>query len=72
MIGEGRPLADALHSLERGRQVAPLQINPATASLYIVNPLRGGGIGRLFSTHPPIDDRIRRLRLLDAELRGTR
>lgn len=72
LIGEGRPLADALEHLERGRQVAPLQINPATASLYIVNPLKSGGVGRLFSTHPPIDDRVRRLRAIDVELRGAR
>ena len=72
LIGEGRPLADALEKLERGRQRVPLQVNPATASLYIVNPLSGRGVGKLFSTHPPIEERVRRLRTIDAELRGAR
>jgi heat shock protein HtpX len=66
VLGEGRPLADALESLERGREVLPLQVNPATASLYIVNPLSGGGMASLFSTHPPIGERVRRLREYDS------
>lgn len=72
MIGEGRPLADALENLERGRQAIPLQVNPAAASLYIVNPLRGRGVASLFSTHPPIAERVSRLRAIDAELSGAR
>ena len=71
LIGEGRPLADALENLERGRRAIPLQVNPATASLYIVNLLSGGGAGKLFSTHPPIVERVRRLRVIDAELRAS-
>jgi len=39
----------------------PLEANPATAHLFIVNPLSAQGFARLFSTHPPIDERIRRL-----------
>jgi heat shock protein HtpX len=66
VLGEGRPLADALESLERGREVVPLEVNPATASLYIVNPLRGGGMASLFSTHPPVGERVRRLREYDS------
>jgi heat shock protein HtpX len=66
MLGEGRPLADALTSLERGRQAIPMQVNPATETLYIVNPFSGGGMTALFSTHPPIVDRIRRLREYDS------
>jgi heat shock protein HtpX len=46
--------------------VLPLNVNPATASLYIVNPLRRQGIVTLFSTHPPIAERVRALRALDA------
>ena len=65
VIGTGDPLADALETLERGRQQIPMQVNPATAALYIVHPFRGGGIGSLFSTHPPMEDRIRRLREYD-------
>ncbi len=66
VLGEGKPLADALETLERGRQAVPMDVNPATASLYIVNPLRGSGMASLFSTHPPIAERVRRLRAYDA------
>jgi heat shock protein HtpX len=65
-LGTGRPLADALQTLERGAQVVPMTVNPATAALYIVHPFRGGGVAKLFSTHPPIADRIQRLRALDS------
>jgi heat shock protein HtpX len=40
-------------------------VNPATASLYIVNPLTRQGFATLFATHPPLADRVRRLRALD-------
>jgi heat shock protein HtpX len=65
MLGTGEPLAEALQSLERGRQAMPMQVNPATEALYIVNPLKGAGVAALFSTHPPIDERIERLREYD-------
>jgi heat shock protein HtpX len=65
VLGEGRPLAEALENLERGREVVPMNVNPATASLYIVNPLRAHGVAALFSTHPPIVERVRRLRDYD-------
>ena len=65
-LGEGRPLAEALGTLERGVEALPLHVNPATASLYVANPLRGRGMEALFSTHPPLEERIRRLRELDA------
>ena len=71
LLGEGRPLADALGTLERGVQALPMPVNPATASLYIANPLSGGGVSSLFSTHPPIPVRIARLEALDAA-RGMR
>ena len=54
-------LASALRKLEVGNQRVPLQANPGTAHLFIVNPLRGGGLLNLFSTHPPVQDRIARL-----------
>jgi len=59
----GNPLwlANALRKLHAGSQRVPLDANPATAHMFIVNPLRGGGIVSLFSTHPPIEDRIARL-----------
>jgi len=69
ILGEGRPLVDALDTLGRGVEALPMAVNPATASLYIANPLggRGGrGIAGLFSTHPPIPARIAKLRAYDA------
>ena len=64
-FGEAAPLADALTNLERGAQAIPMQVNPATASLYAVNPLPRQGLATLFMTHPPLAERIRRLRALD-------
>jgi len=60
----GKPLAlaSALESLERGVETAPMKASPTTAHMFIVNPLRGGGIASLFSTHPPTEERVRRLR----------
>ena len=54
-------LANALRKLELSNRRQPLATNAPTAHLFIVNPLVGGGLLRLFSTHPPIRDRIRRL-----------
>jgi heat shock protein HtpX len=68
LLGSGRPLADALEDLERGTQAAPVAVNPAFASLYIANPLPRVGLAGLFSTHPPISERVRRLRGYDAAL----
>jgi heat shock protein HtpX len=60
----GRPLslANALRKLESGVQRHPMQnAGTATAHLFIVNPLRSGGVMKLFSTHPPTEERIARL-----------
>jgi heat shock protein HtpX len=57
-------LARALEKLAYGVQAAPMQANPATEPLFIVNPLTGGGLMSLFSTHPPIEERIARLRAM--------
>ncbi len=54
-------LANALRKLEASNERMPLDASPATAHLFIVNPLSAQGIARLFSTHPPIEERIRRL-----------
>jgi heat shock protein HtpX len=54
-------LANALKKLHRGVERIPMEANPATAHMFIVNPLTGGGLMTLFSTHPPMDERIRRL-----------
>ena len=59
--GDPSSLANALRKLERGAQRIPLEANPATAHMFIVNPLTGGGLMTLFSTHPPMEERIRRL-----------
>jgi heat shock protein HtpX len=68
LLGRAAPLADALETLERGAQAVPMAINPATASLYAVNPLPRRGVATLFMTHPPLAERIRRLRELDGDL----
>jgi heat shock protein HtpX len=54
-------LANALRKLEASNERLPLDASPATAHLFIVNPLSAKGFMRLFSTHPPIEERIRRL-----------
>ncbi len=61
LCDEPRALASALGKLERGTWLRPMQVNPAAAPLFIVHPLAGGGLLRLFSTHPPIAERIARL-----------
>lgn len=59
----GRPLslANALRKLYNSSRQVPMRANPTTAHLFIVNPLAGGGLLNLFSTHPPIERRIARL-----------
>jgi heat shock protein HtpX len=59
--GDPQSLANALRKLERGAERIPMEANPATAHMFIVNPLTGGGLMTLFSTHPPMQERIRRL-----------
>ena len=54
-------LANALRKLQRGVERTPMEANPATAHMFIVNPLTGGGLMTLFSTHPPLEERVRRL-----------
>ncbi len=69
LIGDPNPLADALESLQRTSEAIPMRVNPSAAPLFIVNPLasqarggRGAGLGKLFSTHPPMEERVARLR----------
>ena len=57
-------LASALEKLHMANQQAPMMVNPATENMFIVNPLTGGGMMSLFSTHPPIEERIARLRAM--------
>jgi len=66
--GNPESLASALLRLEEGADQIPMDVNQATECLYIVKPLSGGGIAGLFSTHPPIEERVRRLRQMRTNL----
>ena len=66
--GNPESLASALLRLEEGAKAIPMQVNQAAEPLYIVKPFSGGGFARLFSTHPPIEDRVRRLRQMRPSL----
>ena len=61
-VSDPQALASALSKLERGAQVIPMEVPNATAHLFIVNPLAGHSFSGLFSTHPPMERRIERLR----------
>ncbi len=61
IAGNPRYLASALRKLQWASERVPLQANPATSHLFIVNPLSGKNLMKLFSTHPPIEERIARL-----------
>jgi len=62
VAGHPQGLIGALQKLERANEALPMaQANPATAHLFIVNPLSGRTLARLFSTHPPLEERIARL-----------
>lgn len=64
LIGTGEPLARALEKLDAAAQRIPMDIDPAQATAYIVNPLTGRQVqfASLFRTHPPTEERVRRLR----------
>ncbi len=69
-------LASALHKLERGTSQIPMQVDPAVSQLFIADPLKalegrrgGNALTRLFSTHPPIDERIARLEQMASGIR---
>ena len=64
IVHNGQPLANALVKLEEYNKRIPMQVNPAQAQMFIVNPLSAAGIIRLFSTHPPIEERVARLMAL--------
>jgi heat shock protein HtpX len=57
-------LADALERLEAGAAAVPMEVNAAAEPLYIVKPFKAGGLAGLFSTHPPIAERVKRLRAM--------
>src|SRR5882724_9525054 len=62
LAGRTWGLSKALEKLDMASRAIPMAANPATAHLFIVNPLSGQGLMRLFSTHPPMEERIARLR----------
>ena len=64
LCGRAAGLEHALEKLDVASRQEPLNATPATAHLFIVNPLTGGGLATLFSTHPPIEERIARLRAM--------
>jgi heat shock protein HtpX len=64
IAGNPRYLSGALRKLHNAAQQIPMQANPATAHMFIVSPLSGGGIASLFSTHPPMEKRIEKLESL--------
>lgn len=64
IAGQPWGLAKALEKMEMAAGLGPVTATPATAHLFIVNPLRGGGFLSLFSTHPPIAERVARLRAM--------
>ncbi len=59
--GMPRDLANALRKLHKGVKARPMKVSPATAHMFIVNPLSAKGLAKLFSTHPPVEERIKRL-----------
>jgi heat shock protein HtpX len=61
LVGYPDGLASALRKLHEAKDAVPMAADPATAHLFIVNPLSGRGFASLFSTHPPLEDRIARL-----------
>ncbi len=63
MLGTGEPLASALQKIDAYAHRVPMNVNPAEASNYIVNPLAGSkaAFANMFSTHPPVEERVRRL-----------
>ena len=64
LVGTGEPLARALEKMQLAAKKIPMNVNPAQATAYIVNPLSGRQVNfaKLFSTHPPTEERIARLR----------
>ncbi|MGH7493247.1 MAG: zinc metalloprotease HtpX [bacterium] len=61
IAGSPHYLSRALHKLQMGVEQIPMQASPSTAHMFIVSPLSGGGLAGLFSTHPPMEERIARL-----------
>jgi heat shock protein HtpX len=69
LLGTPHGLADALLRLEQASELVPFEASPATEPLYTVNPFAEEGLARMFVTHPPLGERIGRLRGLDPDWR---
>jgi len=68
--GSPMALAAALEKLNRASQIVPMEARAESAHLFIMNPLSGNAVWKLFSTHPPIEERIARLRAMAYGPRG--
>ena len=68
--GTAHDLADALLRLDRAAELVEFAASPATEPLYPIDPFEADGVARMFKTHPPLDDRVRRLRELGAGSNG--
>jgi heat shock protein HtpX len=69
ICGSPHPLADALVRIEQAQELVRFEASPVTEPLYIVNPFEPVGLAAMFSTHPPVGERVARLRALDPEWR---
>jgi heat shock protein HtpX len=69
IAGDPEALASALEKLHRTAQRIPAHVQPATASMYIVNPFSGAAMLKLFSTHPPVEERVEKLRSMMLSVR---
>jgi heat shock protein HtpX len=69
LCGSPHGLADALVRLEQAMELVSFEASPSTEPLYTTNPFAEQGLGALFATHPPLGERVRRLRELDPEWR---
>jgi len=72
IAGNPLHLAGALRKLQTASQQIPMHANPATAHMFIVSPLSGGGLLKLFSTHPPMEERIARLEAMRSGIQQNR
>jgi heat shock protein HtpX len=68
--GAAHDLADALMRLDRAAELLDFEASPATEPLYPIDPFESEGLARMFKTHPPLDERVRRLRELGASTNG--
>ncbi|MFA5891116.1 MAG: zinc metalloprotease HtpX [Actinomycetota bacterium] len=70
LLGDATPLAQALIKIDgASRRIPQLKVNPAVSHLFLCNPLRGGGgLGKLFMSHPPLEERLEQLRKLGARV----